>query len=314
MNDVANPLVSVVIPTYNHARYLGCALESVLDQTYTNWEAIVIDNHSTDNTDEVMASFTDPRITYLKIHNNGVIAASRNAGIRTAKGEWVAFLDSDDRWYPRKFEQCISHLENGADLVAHGLKVIGEGNGYIICGPKQRATFDALLNKGSCITPSATMIRKSILNKVQGFSESPRLNTAEDYHLWIKLANENISMEFLAEILGEYRVHADNQSGSAVRHMHSALEVIDDFLPVDAYATFSKKLRARRCKARPYYGAARQLYKNKNFSEAWPLFLCSVIFWPFQMRSYAGIGLNIFYLIVSRLKLISVNSLKDSAP
>ena len=105
MNDVANPLISVVIPTYNHAHYLGCALESVLNQTYTNWEAIVIDNHSTDNTDEVMASFTDPRITYLKIHNNGVIAASRNAGILTAKGKWVAFLDSDDRWYPRKFEQ-----------------------------------------------------------------------------------------------------------------------------------------------------------------------------------------------------------------
>ena len=74
MNDTATPLVSVVIPTYNHARYLGRALQSVLDQTYVNWEAIVIDNHSTDNTDEVMASFANTRITYLKIHNNGVIA------------------------------------------------------------------------------------------------------------------------------------------------------------------------------------------------------------------------------------------------
>jgi glycosyltransferase involved in cell wall biosynthesis len=96
MNDNASPLVSVVIPTYNHARYLGRALQSVLDQTYKNWEAIVIDNHSTDNTAELIASFADQRITYLKIHNNGVIAASRNAGIRAAKGEWLAFLDSDD--------------------------------------------------------------------------------------------------------------------------------------------------------------------------------------------------------------------------
>ena len=70
MNDTATPLVSVVIPTYNHARYLGRALQSVLDQTYVNWEAIVIDNHSTDNSDEVTARFIDPRITYLKIHNN----------------------------------------------------------------------------------------------------------------------------------------------------------------------------------------------------------------------------------------------------
>jgi glycosyltransferase involved in cell wall biosynthesis len=311
MNDLGGPLVSVVMPTYNHARYLGCALQSVLNQTYTNWEAIVIDNHSTDNTDEVMASFTDPRITYLKIHNNGVIAASRNAGIRAAKGEWIAFLDSDDLWYPNKFKQCIPHLENGAELVAHGLKIIGERNGYIFCGPKHRVTFDALLKKGSCITPSASMIRKSILNKVQGFSESPGLNTAEDYHLWIKLARENVSMEFLAEILGEYRVHACNQGGGAVRSMHSALEVINEFLPVNAYTTFSAKLLARRCKAHPYYGAARQLYKNKNFSEAWPLFLCSLIFWPFQTRSYAGIVLNTFYLITSKLKVILVNRLKD---
>ena len=70
MNNSLTSLVSVVIPSYNHARYISRALQSVLDQTYTNWEAIVIDNHSTDNTDKVMVSFADPRITYLKIHNN----------------------------------------------------------------------------------------------------------------------------------------------------------------------------------------------------------------------------------------------------
>ncbi len=93
-------LVSVVIPTYNHARFLGRALQSVMDQTYKNWEVIIIDNHSQDNTDEIVEAFKDPRITLLKIHNNGVIAASRNMGIRAAKGEWIAFLDSDDHWYP----------------------------------------------------------------------------------------------------------------------------------------------------------------------------------------------------------------------
>ena len=91
MSDALTPLVSIVIPTYNHARYLGRALQSVLDQTYINWEAIIIDNHSTDNTDQLVASFSDSRIIYLKIHNNGVIASSRNAGIREAKGEWIAF-------------------------------------------------------------------------------------------------------------------------------------------------------------------------------------------------------------------------------
>lgn len=75
MNAIADPLISVVIPTYNHAHFLGLALQSVLDQTYTRWEVIVVDNHSTENTNEVMRKFTDSRITFLKIHNNGVIAA-----------------------------------------------------------------------------------------------------------------------------------------------------------------------------------------------------------------------------------------------
>ncbi len=92
MNTNFIPLVSIVIPTYNHANYLRKALQSVLDQTYKNWEAIVIDNHSTDDTKKVINKFNDPRIRYLKIHNYGVIAKSRNAGILAAKGEWVAFF------------------------------------------------------------------------------------------------------------------------------------------------------------------------------------------------------------------------------
>jgi glycosyltransferase involved in cell wall biosynthesis len=80
------PLVSIVIPTYNHANYLGRALQSVLDQTYKNWEAIVIDNHSTDDTSKVIDKYKHPRIKYIKISNQGVIAKSRNAGRLAAKG------------------------------------------------------------------------------------------------------------------------------------------------------------------------------------------------------------------------------------
>src|SRR3990172_8575884 len=121
-----NPLVSVVIPTYNHARFLGRALQSVLDQTYTNWEAIVIDNHSQDNTDEIVDSFRDPRIILLTIYNNGVIAASRNMGIRAAKGEWIAFLDSDDWWTPNKIQVCLEQINDKVDLVYHSLKLVSE--------------------------------------------------------------------------------------------------------------------------------------------------------------------------------------------
>ena len=262
------PLISVVIPSFNHAHYLKGALQSVLDQTYLNLEAIVIDSHSTDHSDEVVAAFLDTRITYIKIHNKGLIAESRNAGIRMAKGQWIAFLDSDDSWYPNKLKHCISDFENSIDLLAHGMKIVSEYTGYVFCGPEWRATFNALLSNGSCITPSATIVKKSILEKVQGFSEAPGINTAEDYHLWIKSACENVSMKLITEILGEYRIHSGNQSGSAVRHMCSVLQVVDIFLPINADTTFFEKLRSRRCKAHAYYGAARRISKDRNFSEA----------------------------------------------
>ena len=98
MNLKSKPFVSVVIPTYNHAKFLGKALESVIYQTYRNWEVIVIDNKSTDGTRQVIENYKDPRIQYFKISNDGIIAKSRNLGINVAKGEWIAFLDSDDWW------------------------------------------------------------------------------------------------------------------------------------------------------------------------------------------------------------------------
>ena len=104
----AHPLVSVVIPSFNHAGFIARAMQSVVEQTYPNWEMVVVDNHSQDDTDRVVGGFDDIRIRLFKIHNQGVIAASRNLGIREARGEWIAFLDADDCWYPRKLETLLA--------------------------------------------------------------------------------------------------------------------------------------------------------------------------------------------------------------
>ena len=110
MNSKLSPFVSIVIPTYNHANFLGKALESVITQTFTNWEAIVVDNQSTDHTSQVISKFNDHRIKYIKISNYGIIAKSRNHGINVAKGEWIAFLDSDDFWPKEKLNLQIKDL------------------------------------------------------------------------------------------------------------------------------------------------------------------------------------------------------------
>lgn len=93
------------------ASLLDEALKSVISQSYDNWELIIIDNHSIDNTDEILKKYTDNRIKILKINNNGIIAKSRNAGLAKASGDWIAFLDSDDIWYPQRLEILISAID-----------------------------------------------------------------------------------------------------------------------------------------------------------------------------------------------------------
>ena len=117
---MTTPLVSVVIPTFNHAPLLKIALQSVIAQTFTNWEAIVVNNFSTDATVEVVESFNDSRIKLINFSNNGVIAASRNVGIKMATASYIAFLDSDDIWYPEKLQKCSEQIFAGHNFVNHG--------------------------------------------------------------------------------------------------------------------------------------------------------------------------------------------------
>ena len=98
------PLVSVVIPTFNRSKVLSRAIKSVLNQTYSNLECIVIDNNSTDTTQYILENITDKRLKVFKIDNCGIVAKSRNLGISVSKGEYIAFLDSDDWWRLKKLE------------------------------------------------------------------------------------------------------------------------------------------------------------------------------------------------------------------
>lgn len=234
MNDNATPLVSVVIPTYNHARYLRRALQSVIDQTYTNWEAIVIDNHSKDNTDEVMASFADSRITYLKIHNNGVIAASRNAGIREAKGEWIAFLDSDDWWTTEKLQTCIDCINDQVDLVYHDLEIVSDQprlfrrNSIESWQVKPPVLID-LMVRGNPIATSSAVVRAKLLNRIDGMNENPEMAAAEDYNTWLRIAKISNGFNYVPKHLGFYQLH--NQGTSSRKDMSvSTSQAVTEFI------------------------------------------------------------------------------------
>lgn len=187
------PLISVVIPTYNHAHYLGRALESVKQQTYAYWEVIIVDNHSQDNTDQVVREFNDPRFHLLKIHNAGVIAASRNKGVRAAKGEWIAFLDSDDWWTPDKLAISVRATGGNLDVIYHDLKVVKQLNQKIhLRRVRSRVlsgnAYDDLLSNGPAMPNSSVVVRRESLIEVGGISEDKDKIAWEDFDTWISLA------------------------------------------------------------------------------------------------------------------------------
>jgi glycosyltransferase involved in cell wall biosynthesis len=234
MNATNPPLISVIIPTFNHANFLGRAIQSVLDQTYTFWEAIIIDNHSTDNTDDIMMGFNDPRITFLKIHNNGVIAASRNAGIRAAKGEWIALLDSDDWWMMNKLQVCLDNTNDKVDLVHHDLEIVTNNPRYYQRKKtkswqlKSPVLVDLLLN-GNAIVNSSVFVRKRVLQQIGGINESVEMIAAEDYNAWLRIAQLTEGFVYVSCTLGYYLIH--DQSISQKDMSQSSRIAVAEFVP-----------------------------------------------------------------------------------
>jgi glycosyltransferase involved in cell wall biosynthesis len=289
----SSPLVSIVIPTYNHAPMLQRALATVIEQTYQNWNAIVVNNYSTDNTLEVVAKFNDPRIQCVNFRNNGVIGASRNEGIKLATGEYVAFLDSDDTWFPTKIEKCVASLENGSDLVCHAEYWIDESgkSRLVTYGPSEAATHHNLIYKGNRISTSATMVRATLLKEVSGFDVSHELISTEDYDLWIRLAAKSNKFAFIDEPLGEYHRHDNNVSANIEKHLAAELALLTKHFAADS--RLQNALARRRRKAQAYYGAGRSLHRTSKDFLALKKYARSLMIWPISLRLYAAVVLSL---------------------
>lgn len=294
--------MSIVIPTYNHAQFLGQALSSVVAQTYPAWEAIIVNNYSEDDTVEVVQRFTDSRIQLINFHNHGVIAASRNEGIRHAAGEYVTFLDSDDIWYPQKLARCVEALESECDLVCHGEVWTKEGMPPrpMAYGPTSRAQYLQLLYRGNCISTSATAVRKALLEKLGGFAEDPNFITAEDYDLWLRIAHETNRLCFLPEMLGEFRIHNANASKAIVRNMQAELAVIEHHFALAPAAGWRVQLQRRTRRALAYYGAGRGFQVAGDYWGAMTYFWASFKRSPLIVRLYAAAALTLLAWLCAR--------------
>ena len=293
--------VSVVVPTFNHAKFLNQALQSIIEQSYQNWEAIIVNNFSTDETLQIIESFNEPRFKVINFQNNGIIAASRNEGIRRSSAPFIAFLDSDDMWYSEKLSRCLVELEGGNDLVCHGEKWVSADTRQrnIVYGPASNATHDKLLFRGNCLSTSATIVRRDILNKVGGFSEDSTFTTAEDYELWLKISQITSRFIFLDEILGEYRRHELGASSSVLRHLNAELAVVKSHISLaQKRDIFSFKARNRKAKA--IYSAGRTCMRVREYRLASSFFLRAIIKSPFFIRSYAALALTISRWVIGK--------------
>lgn len=205
-----NNLVSVIIPTHNRSQLVHRAVCSVLSQTYSNLECIVVDDASTDDTQQIIQEFTDPRLIYIRHDVNKHASASRNTGIQNAKGEFIAFLDDDDAWLPDKLEKQVKCLSNTSPQVGlvycwfdtyRDQEVVGTRRpnlrGYI---------FDQLLVSQPLGNASTLLVRREVINQIGGFDENlPRGNDGD----FIRRVGQYYEIEVVPEVLVHYFVDHD---------------------------------------------------------------------------------------------------------
>ncbi len=271
------PTVSVIIPTYNRRVYVQEAIDSVLAQTYTDYEIIVIDDGSTDGTGETLRERYGDRIRYEWQENQGESVA-RNRGIALAQGEYIAFLDSDDLWLPEKLEKQVTYLEEhpevGAvfcqawtiDLLGQRMPVV-MGTG-ITSG---QLSLESLLYQNTLAGPGSTLaVRTDLLRRIGGFDESIRY--AEDWDLGLRLRLLG-DIGFLPDSLASIRIHQSNQwrlPGAEVveRSLTDHLRLLEKAFEASRKRVANWRALRDRSLARQYAEAAFHGYARGLYSQA----------------------------------------------
>lgn len=200
------PFFSVIIPTYNRADLLQRCLNALVMQTYKNFEVIVCDDGSTDNSKEIVDSFKNKLdIKYIWEKNWGGPARPRNNGIKVAQGDWICFLDADDWWKPEKLEKCLPYLEK-YDVIYHNLEQVNSKNKKKILKTRQlsQQPFIDLIMNGNAICNSSLVVKRSLTNSIGLISEDKNLIAVEDYDYNIRIAQKTSKFYYIRESLGYY--------------------------------------------------------------------------------------------------------------
>lgn len=320
------PLVSIITPVYNHASFIRTCIDSVLSQTNTSWEQIIIDDGSTDSTGKIISEYSDPRIRYEYQNNRGPfeLACSYNRALSLAKGDLIAILEGDDFWPSNKLAILVPAFENREVVLAYGEAVDVDSSGSeqsrpswmtrlrkglppsILCNdPIGRATLHMLSAEGrSLVSPSTVIIRRSALDRIGGFQYESGLPLT-DYPTFIKLSLEG-KFHYSPETLGYRRRHGSSITVNHAQTIHtmvskftlSFLDTHKDRLPLSPMDRQELESNWRQAEDKLHFGEGRFLLLQKKWAEARSHFYSAAKSKQFTVRTAARIGLLFSWLHV----------------
>lgn len=241
---VGAPRVSIITPTYNRVHLIGEAVESVLAQTVSDWELLIVDDGSTDNTREVLAVYqSDPRIHYLYQPNQGQSLA-RNAALAKARGEFIGFLDSDDIWYFDKLERQLAAFGAHPEVhIVHGDEATIDEQGRELSRENMRrysGWITPQLLTDNCVSITTALVRRECFDTLGGFD--PKYGVADDYELWLRFS-ARYRFHYEPGLVAGYRVMAAQISSDKRRRFAANEQIIQDFLARDGNCLSRAELR-----------------------------------------------------------------------
>jgi len=283
------PFISVIIPTYNSEGFITKTLETVYSQTYNNYEVIVSDDGSTDNTVGVVNSFFMKypfRDKALLINKHEGPGAARNKGIEIASGDWVSFLDSDDLWGHNKLERVVRYILNNesVDLVCHSqIDIEGSKETLMIPSKYFNNEIDPFLSiyRENCLYTSALTVKKSILCKAGLFDN--RLSSAQDYDLWLRLGMiNNVKMGFIEDPLSTHTNRDGNISSNVERRLQCMLEISRKYYGELKKVSKIPKIERIRFEGRIYLSVGLKLLRRKEITKGIYYLFIGLLKWPFR--------------------------------
>ena len=283
---------SIVIPTYNRAKFIAELLQALSNQSIKDFEVLVCDDGSTDNTREVVELFSYRlNIRYFFNENWGGPAYPRNVGIKNAIGEWICFLDSDDLWFTNKLESVSKVITTDVDVVYHLFSTNTEKATTIglYKAPDNRDTFKDLLTNGNKIVNSSLVVRKQLLLEIGGLSEDEKLIGVEDYDLTIRLARRKAKFYFLNQVLGQYRINDTNISSDYVKQVNKVTYLLQQY-EKDVNPVIQLQM-----KALTSYLMGSYFISNKEFAKALSSLYSALKFGTLQIKSKSVMKILIIY-------------------